>query len=112
MSIIIKSMTMPKNCMDCPFKGFDRAGGRRNLCTINESITFNAVLDGVDVKFVRMDDCPLIPVPDHGRLGDLDALIEKRWDADTRCGYVQVIDVADIEEAPTIIPASIGDENG
>lgn len=33
---------------------------------------------------------------------DADALTEKSWDADTRCGYVQVVDVGDIEDAPTI----------
>ena len=36
------------------------------------------------------------------RLIDADALLEKAWDADTRVGYVQVVDVGDIEEAPTI----------
>ncbi len=36
------------------------------------------------------------------RLIDADALREKAWDADTRCGYVQVVDVGDILEAPTI----------
>jgi hypothetical protein len=36
------------------------------------------------------------------RLIDADALLEKSWDADTRVGYVQVVDVGDIEEAPTI----------
>lgn len=36
------------------------------------------------------------------RLIDADALLEKTWDADTRAGYVQVVDVGDIEEAPTI----------
>ena len=30
------------------------------------------------------------------------ALLEKAWDADTRCGYVQVVDVGDIESAPAI----------
>ena len=76
MSILIKDMEMPKSCMDCPFKGFDRAGGRGNICTINDSITLHAVLDGIDVKFVRMGDCPLIPVPPHGRLIDADVLFE------------------------------------
>ena len=33
---------------------------------------------------------------------DADALKEKAWDADTRCGYVQVVDVGDIDDAPTI----------
>lgn len=41
------------------------------------------------------------------RLIDADALKEKAWDADTRCGYVQVVDVGDIDEAPTIDPASL-----
>lgn len=36
------------------------------------------------------------------RLIDADALKEKAWDADTRCGYVQVVDVGDIDDAPTI----------
>ena len=36
------------------------------------------------------------------RLIDADALLEKSWDVDCRCGYVQVIDVGDIDEAPTI----------
>lgn len=39
------------------------------------------------------------------RLIDADALIEeKSWDADTRIGYVQVVDVGDILDAPTIEP--------
>ncbi len=36
------------------------------------------------------------------RLIDADALMEKVWDADTRMGYVQVVDRGDIEAAPTI----------
>ena len=38
------------------------------------------------------------------RLINADALKEKAWDADTRCGYVQVVDVGDIDDAPTIEP--------
>lgn len=38
------------------------------------------------------------------RLIDADVLKEKAWDADTRCGYVQVVDVGDIDNAPTIEP--------
>lgn len=37
------------------------------------------------------------------RLIDADRLIEEElWDADTRIGYVQVVDVGSIEEAPTV----------
>lgn len=32
---------------------------------------------------------------------DADALAELRWDADTRLGYIQVVDVGDIYQAPT-----------
>ena len=39
---------------------------------------------------------------------DADALKEKAWDADTRCGYVQVVDVGDIDDAPTIDPVRKG----
>ena len=30
------------------------------------------------------------------------ALLEKAWEADTQCGYVQVVDVGDIEDAPVV----------
>ena len=36
------------------------------------------------------------------RLIDANALLEKAWDVDCRCGYVQVVDVGSIEDAPTI----------
>ena len=36
------------------------------------------------------------------RLIDAEALLEKAWDVDCRCGYVQVVDVDSIENAPTI----------
>lgn len=43
------------------------------------------------------------------RLIDADALIENEsWDADTRVGYVQVVDVGSILEAPTIDPVKHG----
>ncbi len=37
------------------------------------------------------------------RLIDADELLNHVWDADTRCGYVQVVDRGDIEEAPTVV---------
>ena len=36
------------------------------------------------------------------RLIDADKLLEKAWDIDCRIGYVQVVDVGDIEKAPTV----------
>lgn len=42
------------------------------------------------------------------RLVDANALLEKAWDANTRIGYVQVVDVGDIIDAPTIDPVKHG----
>ena len=36
------------------------------------------------------------------RLIDASALLEKSWDVDCRCGYVQVVDVGDIKDATTV----------
>ena len=124
MSILIKGMKMPTSCMDCPFKGFDRAGGRGNICTINDSITLHAVLGGFDVKFVRTGDCPLIAVPPHGRLIDADALRQSikesidechKWANEVEGGemYARVSQSLGtfvecslrVKAAPTIIPA-------
>ena len=121
MSILIKGMDMPKSCMNCPFKGFDRVCGRGNICSINESITFHAVLDGLDVKFVRKGDCPLVEVPPHGRLIDADAFIKSECnscdgacesmpcdclicDRDYRCDFMK-----DIANASTVIKAEEGE---
>lgn len=35
------------------------------------------------------------------------ALLEKAWEADTQCGYVQVVDVGDIEGAPAVDAAPV-----
>ena len=35
------------------------------------------------------------------------ALLEKAWGADTQCGYVQVVDVGDIENAPAVDAAPV-----
>ena len=110
--ILIKNMKMPTSCMDCPFKGFDRASGRGNICTIDESITLHAVLDGLDVKFVKMGDCPIIEVPTpHGRLIEepkqlsYDGLVYiSPYDAIGTAKYF----LDQIRAMPTIIPAEEG----
>ena len=35
------------------------------------------------------------------------ALLEKAWEADTQCGYVQVVDIGDIEDAPAVDAAPV-----
>ena len=76
-----------------------------------------------EIHAKRRDNCPLIPVPPHGRLGDLDALakIVLNWITSQEKAYPNEDSNAlswrlgaramgrqiyrDIEAAPTIIPA-------
>ncbi len=70
MSILIQGMEMPKNCKDCPFSDHEAwclipgSWRERYYCPDDE----------------RSDDCPLIELPPHGRLADLDEMIKDYWD--------------------------------
>jgi hypothetical protein len=67
-------------------------------------IVFKAHPQGIDH---RPDYCPLIPVPRHGRLGDLDALF-KQVTMDEHFSVLEAMYVQSlISNAPTIIPAEI-----
>ena len=69
MSILIKGMEMPKRCGGC----FLRVGECKQRIYMED----------------RPHDCPLVPVPPHGRLIDADALIE---DLERQCKAVFRID--------------------
>lgn len=112
MSVLIKGLKMPKNCMECPFKGFDRAKGKGNICTIDEEISLHAVLDGLDVKFLKMGDCPLIELPDHGDLIDRDKVREKAHKLPNgyNHGYFHKCVDELFDYAPVVIPAERSEE--
>ena len=101
MSILIKGMEMPTSCQKCPFldyeEGFCFASGAKG-----KSGWYEFTLRPGEIKDRRHDDCPLIPVPPHGRLGDLDALTERFWDG--QCYFTDAIK-SKLQSAPTIIPA-------
>ena len=63
MGVYIKGMEMPTDCIFCPM-----FPGAWTMCT---------VLNKTTRVRGRPDDCPLAPVPPHGRLGDLDELDKK-----------------------------------
>ena len=95
MSVLIKGMEMPKNCIDCAF-------GWNGWCHRINSRAF------VEVD-MRRHDCPLVELPPHGRLIDADALHDQMLDyvAD---GYANDADDCEayydmVKDAPTIIPA-------
>lgn len=119
MSVLIKDMEVPKNCLTCKLRG-----------------------DGSDSKYVwdcpftgleytreegetrRLDDCPLVEIPaPHGRLIDADATM-KQWGIDKATKYgnetseqrhfsystMMMYEIADIfDDAPTVIEAEEGE---
>ena len=107
MSIVIPGK-MPTECWDCPC-AYETEGAHHNYCQAA----------GYDTKLPdegRPDWCPLIELPPHGRLGDLDAMLEF-VDAGHLRNPLELswsdADVASmIDSRPTIIPADGGVDNG
>lgn len=109
MSVYIRGMEMPKKCADCRF--FHYEGHDAFCCKALKELIYD---DGEVFKpwKKRLKNCPLIPVPEHGRLGDLDAAVELAMqycpDDDGACSKAgsdlrELLD--EIEGLPTIIPA-------
>ena len=108
--ILVKNMEMPKSCLgelngknDCPIVG---------ICGIFKATPFKEKENIVWEQ--RLKDCPLVEVPPHGRLGDLDALgklvferkekARDRGDWGVADGYMYARELVD--DAPTVIEAS------
>lgn len=118
MGVYIKGMEMPPNCWACAcyHHKVDDGYYDYDVCQASGTV-FN---DGyssatgnkthIDPFKQRLDNCPLVPVPQHGRCIDADALygvVQKRtrnwaggWN-DIEC----VLTGKDIKNAPTIIEA-------
>lgn len=105
--VYIKGMEMPKNCYGCPFfKQVDywNKNGEADIlskCKRTGEFTWESV-NGY------LPNCPLVPVPPHGRLIDADALIKGEGRYLISFGK-EGIDIAEINRAPTIIPAEDGE---
>ena len=106
MSVYIKGMEMPKRCDDCRFCDWiaDTNCGPCAWCDV----------DGKARVADTRQDCPLVPVPDHGRLGDLDKLesglrhMAKYQHGERQQGILGCCET--IRLAPTVIPAEDGAE--
>jgi len=72
MSILIKGMDMPTSCRACHLKmNCDDCEGLECVCVpLHQQIGY---LDDL-LTDKRRDDCPLVPVPPHGKLIDADTL--------------------------------------
>ena len=96
MSVLIKGMEMPKNCGECLLAKLSPTG---------ESLICNYMLSRVSWE-ERPFDCPLVPVPPHGRLIDADALEALFWDG--QCYFTENIKYK-IKNIETIFPAEEGE---
>ena len=79
MSVYIKGFPLPNNCGACPLR----------LAWCRERI----------YMVTRPERCPLVPIPEHGRLIDADALMENAQYKGTH----DIVNAWDIANAPTII---------
>lgn len=105
MSVLIKGFEKPDHCLRCPMKGIDD----------------ECVLQGVEVCDEyedwkqQMANCPLVPVPPHGRLIDADALYreikaECNPYGNPSIGYDDGLKVLGIiGSTPPVIPAEDGE---
>lgn len=113
--IYIPGMEMPVTCCHCPLMVYDPdrewfdilAQMGAHICTLTRELIDNTK---------REEHCPLVPVPDHGRLGDLDALrkrIEENIDAAKKAGnhewwYACTVALDFALAAPPVIDAEEG----
>ena len=107
--LLIRGMEMPKNCCGCVFSWYTPTGKTPFCKRTGKDLT-------ADVYFnKRSSDCPLVPVPPHGRLIDADALeldAQKRMllCAKNNNQFQKPYEVMRaIALAPTIIPAWEGE---
>lgn len=70
--IYIKGMEMPKGCATCPY--CDRAWNKPK-CKV-KSVQGRFMEQRLNLDRTRQKWCPIIPIPDHGRLIDADAFIK------------------------------------
>ena len=72
MSVLIKGIEIPKNCLECMFR---MSYWKRALTPSGEIFTYGCMLNGKEINILekRCKDCPIdeIPTP-HGRLIDAD----------------------------------------
>ena len=100
MGVYIKGMEMPTSCGDCKaFVCYRQWAGDMGDCFCG--------ITKEDAKAKEKNaDCPLVPVPPHGRLIDADELMKHKgncYDADGHLLYA--VGTGSIMCAPTIIEA-------
>ena len=97
MSVLIKGMNMPENCLWCQFHGF--AGYK------NESIVCSLTGQSEE-QLSNVPNCPIVEVPTpHGDLIDRWKLTETAMIDPDEGKYVAVYRADEVDEAPVVIEA-------
>ena len=92
MSVLIKGMEMPKNCWLCPLSALYEKPREVLFCRINKEEVLRQKIDG---------NCPLVPVPPHGRLIDADCCNDYFYEHMSDDMMIAAMNA--INEMPTII---------
>ena len=103
MSILIRGMEMP-SCNDCPLAGDFK-------CNLMPSIP--ALCKEYDIAIQngkRLDDCPLVEIPPHGRLIEKNAVFELIRSFPNVDRQLPVEFMKALYELPTIIEAEEGEK--
>ena len=85
MSVLIKGMKPPKSCYVCSWYN-------KVPCPVSDGKCY--------YRNERHPSCPLIELPPHGRLADLDKMINDFWDCDS-----MIIGNYELEKIKTVIEA-------
>jgi len=105
MGVYIKGMEMSKNCMLCPLCVEEADPANGEMCMVTGTLMPPCTRE-------RLDNCPLVPVPPHGRCVDADKLMQEirlfiKENMLSRDDARELLET--IEDAPTIIPAEEGE---
>ncbi len=93
MGVYIKGIEMPRHCGECGIEWCDRWK--------------QLVVAGMAIAKERPSDCPLVPVPPHGRLIDQDAILKTVIRGDYPNQWIDKGELLTrFRNAPTIIQSS------
>ena len=107
MGVYIMGMEMPKGCAFCRI---GKRNGKKMVCQLCDEEW--DIHDPMSADH-RLDNCPLRPVPPHGRLIDADALIREleitEEDDHNGATLLMAVFLEVLKSAPTVIDAEEGE---
>lgn len=109
MGVYIPGMEMPATCEKCPFLDYEEGFCFASVVK-HESGWYESTLCPGGIKDGRHDDCPLVPVPEHGRLIDADKIPYKKIMLDDDDEFYYGVTQPYIDRMPTIIQAEPQEE--